>query len=528
LRDYQVAVDQGRGLDAVAILQEQGALELYDTRAQAIGGIGEGWDRWRHDYQPGESALIVHGSNSDVDLVNELAQHKRLDAGELGERAIRAVDRDYLLRPGDLVAVRNAAYTFPTQPGRSRPTRIENGQVAIVESVDPGRDTLTLLVREPGTERRLVEIDQARLRAEHAAGRRAAAVRLNYALHSFPAQGATVHGTATLAGHWSQAKQETYVGDTRAVYRHSVHVAREDLGTDGTDEDRLARYAQRISESRQRHASVRRALDGTLKLAVELPERMPIPGAAVRAETQSPGGIPGQAATASEREASPTAAATPPATHDTSREASPSAPAGRSGVWSSADRERLLAEPPSHFVQELGPVPQEAVARERWEREARRREGLRTQTDGDQQTGSAPPSPPRTVSVVSAGSVRPRSDTRSRTRRPAGKPRHPHLPATSPPAGRVRPRRRCHRSAATARRSAADGHPDKPGWRGKYSRGPARLLDGGARGRVVTCRPCRMPPPMCRTHQASTTTTPLSRDHGLEGCATVMPQRTRA
>ena len=66
---------------------------------------------------------------------------------------------------------------------------------------------------------------------KHAAGNRAAAVRLNYAMHSFPAQGATVHGTATLAGHWSQAKQETYVGDTRAIYRHTVHVAREDLGT---------------------------------------------------------------------------------------------------------------------------------------------------------------------------------------------------------------------------------------------------------------------------------------------------------
>ena len=238
----------------------------------------EEWDRWRRDYEPAESALIVHGPNSDVDLVNELAQQKRLDAGELGEQAIRAVDRDYLLHPGDVVAVRNAAYTFPAQPGQPRPKRIENGQTAIVESVDPERDTLTLLLHEPGAEPRLVEIDQARLRAEHAAGKRAAAIRLNYALHSFPAQGATVHGTATLAGHWSQAKQETYVGDTRAIYRHTVHLAREDLGTDGTDEDRIDRYAQRISENRQRHASIRSALDPTLQLAVHLPDPPPMPG----------------------------------------------------------------------------------------------------------------------------------------------------------------------------------------------------------------------------------------------------------
>jgi hypothetical protein len=44
--------------------------------------------------------------------VNELAQQRRLDAGDLG---IRAVDRDYLLRPGDVVAVRNSA--IPSPPG---------------------------------------------------------------------------------------------------------------------------------------------------------------------------------------------------------------------------------------------------------------------------------------------------------------------------------------------------------------------------------------------------------------------------
>ena len=134
------------------------------------------------------------------------------------------------------------------------------------------------MLREPGAEPRLVEIDQARLRSQHAAGKRTAAVRLNYALHSFPAQGATVRGTATLAGHWSQAKQETYVGDTRAIYRHTVHVARDDLGTDGNDEDRISRYAQRISENRQRQASIRAALDPTFELAIHLPDHQPLPG----------------------------------------------------------------------------------------------------------------------------------------------------------------------------------------------------------------------------------------------------------
>jgi hypothetical protein len=47
---YQIAVDQGRGIDAVAILKEHQALKLYDTRAQAMGGMVEEWNRWRGGY----------------------------------------------------------------------------------------------------------------------------------------------------------------------------------------------------------------------------------------------------------------------------------------------------------------------------------------------------------------------------------------------------------------------------------------------------------------------------------------------
>jgi len=390
LRDYQIAVDQGRGLDAVAILQAQHALHLHDTRAQAIGGIVEEWDQWRHGHQPTKSMLIVHGPNSDVDLVNELAQRKRLDAGELGKQTIRAVDRDYLLRPGDVVSIRSAAYTFPARPGHPRPKRIENGQIAIVESVDPERDALTLLLREPGAETRLVEVDQARLRAEHAAGKLAAAIRLNYAVHSFPAQGATVDGTATLAGHWSQARQETYVGDTRAIYRHTVHVAREDLGIDGTDKDRIGRYARRISHSRQRHASIRQTLDQTRQLAVDLPERQALPGTPDITTTQDHNAL------------APSASST---TRDTSQSTAPQAASDMSGGASAGNdpcgpphtdrRERLdrvLADPPEHLICALGPVPEEPVARERWAREAKRLQALHR--PGAAQPAFAPPSSP--------------------------------------------------------------------------------------------------------------------------------------
>jgi hypothetical protein len=249
-----------------------------------------------------------------------------------------------------------------------REARDEHGQNAIIESVDSGRDTLTLLLREPGAEPRLVEVDQQRLRREHDAGKRAAAVRLNYALHSFPAQGATVHGTATLAGHWSQAKQETYVGDTRAIHRHSVHIAREDLGADGSDEDRIGRYAQRISHSRQRHASIRHTLDPTRRLAVELPDHQPLPGVA---------DVP---AAIGSTDPSPE---TSTSTRDTSAGAALSAAAGDTSRQTLTARHTRPLRPdddppqPEHaradpLIAALGPPPQERIARERWDRHARR------------------------------------------------------------------------------------------------------------------------------------------------------------
>jgi hypothetical protein len=410
LSRYQVAVDQGCGVDAVAILQEHQALKLYDTRAQAMGGIVEEWNSWRHSYQPTESALIVHGSNSDVDVVNELAQQQRLDAGELGQDAIRAVDRDYLLRSGDVVAVRNAAYVFPTRSGSPRRKRVENGQTAIVEAIDPERDTLRLMLREPGAEPRLVEIDQARLRAEHAAGKRTAAIRLNYALHSFPAQGATVHGTATLAGHWSQAKQETYVGDTRAIYRHTVHVAREDLGTNGTDQDRITRYAQRISKNRQRQASIRSTVDPTLRLGIRLPDQPLLPSRAGRADTSlkpstsAPDARMGAAGQAVTIDTSPSApSASKP--HRQQRALLNEPPGG------------VLDDPTEHLLRALGPVPAERVARERWEREATRLEALRLRCNTNRE-----PSPVRSIPQGGQITTRPGPSTLARpSQRSAGR-----------------------------------------------------------------------------------------------------------
>lgn len=89
---------------------------------------------------------------------------------------------------------------------------------------------------------------------------RTPALRLAYAMHPNPAQGATVARTATL-GHPIADRNAVYVADTRARYGHTVHLAREDLGIDGTDADRLDRYAAAISESHARSSSLAYGLD---------------------------------------------------------------------------------------------------------------------------------------------------------------------------------------------------------------------------------------------------------------------------
>jgi hypothetical protein len=244
LTRYQAALHDGDGRSAVALLQEHDAVRLHDTRPEAMVALVDDWNTWRHEHPLEQSMLLVHGTNGDVDTVNVLAQHRRRDGGELGDQAVPAPDRDYQLHVGDRLVLRGAPLRLPTG------TRIENGTTMDVLAVDARSDQLT--VRLPDGNKPTIDLKPLR----HAHGDRRPALRLAYAMHPSPAQGATVARTAAL-GHPVADRNATYVADTRARYGHKVHLAREDLGTDGTDEDRLARYAETISASRSRDASTR-------------------------------------------------------------------------------------------------------------------------------------------------------------------------------------------------------------------------------------------------------------------------------
>jgi conjugative relaxase-like TrwC/TraI family protein len=279
LADYQTKLYGGEAPAAIKVLRDRRAITMHHTREQAIFGIVDKWDQRRRDHRikARDAILIVHGSNADVDRVNELAQERRIEADELGAEGVRAVDRQYRLYEGDVVMLRDAAYQPERDPDeRSRPARVENGTIGVIRDVDARRDRVSVSFDEPGGEERTVIIDLARLREEHAEKKPedpVASLRLAYAGHPFPMQGATYDYVGSLWGHWSQGKEETYSGDTRARYWLDVHTDRESLGWNGTDSDRYARLGKRLSVARHRLASIEyeetpdvRILDATAEI----------------------------------------------------------------------------------------------------------------------------------------------------------------------------------------------------------------------------------------------------------------------
>jgi hypothetical protein len=99
---YQQALHSGQGHQAVAILHEHNALRLHDTRAEAMVALVADWNSWRREHPLDQTMLLVHGTNSDVDTINLLAQRARQHAGELSAESIPASDHDYQLHAGGL------------------------------------------------------------------------------------------------------------------------------------------------------------------------------------------------------------------------------------------------------------------------------------------------------------------------------------------------------------------------------------------------------------------------------------------
>ena len=189
-------------------LESRERLVLARTRAEAAQHAVELWAAHRH--HPDGALVICEGSNDQVDDLNAQLQAIRHDHGELGETAIDVPGRPYALHEGDEVVIR--AQFHDTEHGT-----IRNGERATIARTDDDRVVLNLT-----GERDLALTTD---------GLKQADVRLAYAQHAHPAQGATT-GVAIDVFSALSTRRGQYVALTRGRDEHRLVTSYEDLQVD--------------------------------------------------------------------------------------------------------------------------------------------------------------------------------------------------------------------------------------------------------------------------------------------------------
>jgi conjugative relaxase-like TrwC/TraI family protein len=229
------ALRAGEPERAMAHYHSLGRLHFADTRDQAAESAVQAWGQLTSEHDDIRSvALIADASNQEIDRLNARAQHLRAERGELGHPEITLPNVHYGLRDGDLIAF-NAQHRLRGQP------RVENGTRGQITHVDVHGVTITL----DGSGRRV------QLASEHLDS-----LRLAYAQHVYRQQGATVERSIVLTGGWQASKETAYVEATRARHGTDWYIARDQLGDDGQNPDRIKRLAQNMSHSRRQTPSL--------------------------------------------------------------------------------------------------------------------------------------------------------------------------------------------------------------------------------------------------------------------------------
>jgi conjugative relaxase-like TrwC/TraI family protein len=229
------ALRAGEPERAMAHYHSRGRLHLADTRDQAAENAVQAWGQLTSEHDDIRSvALIADASNQEIDRLNARAQHLRAERGELGHQEITLPNVHYGLRDSDLIAF-NAQHRLRGQP------RVENGTRGQVTHVDEHGVTVTL----DGSGRRV------QLASEHLDS-----LRLAYAQHVYRQQGATVERSIIVTGGWQTSKEAAYVEATRARHGTDWFIARDQLGDDGQDPDRIKRLTQNMSHSRRQTPSL--------------------------------------------------------------------------------------------------------------------------------------------------------------------------------------------------------------------------------------------------------------------------------
>jgi conjugative relaxase-like TrwC/TraI family protein len=223
------ALRAGEPERAMAHYQAKGQLHLADTRDEAAENAVQAWAQLTKEVGIRDVALIADASNMEIDRLNARAQHLRAQRGELGIHDIPLSTVHYGLRQGDHIAFINQ-HRPPGQP------RVENGTRGEITRI--GKDGALSL--ELDGSNRLVQL----------AGEDVESLRLAYAQHVYRQQGATIDRAIVLTGGWQTSKETAYVQATRARKGTNWYLARDQLGQEGQDPDRITRLAQRMTHTR--------------------------------------------------------------------------------------------------------------------------------------------------------------------------------------------------------------------------------------------------------------------------------------
>jgi len=233
----------GRAEQAMAHYQARGQLHFADTREQALEVAVKQWDELAEREGVQQVALMSDASTGEIDRMNARAQHLRAERGELGEQEVWLPGVAYGVREGDRVA-------FIAQHRPEGERRVENGTRGEIVAVDVDQQRVSVLTDG--------------VREVTLAGEELENVRLAYAQHLYRQQGATVQRAVVVTGGWQTSQEGAYVQASRARNGTDWHIARDDLGTEGVDADRVGRLAELMRASRAQFPSLAfRALTAT-------------------------------------------------------------------------------------------------------------------------------------------------------------------------------------------------------------------------------------------------------------------------
>jgi hypothetical protein len=248
-RDAWSALRGGHSAEAIRAYAERGLIYIERNRAEARERAVALWDEGRRagarrGRDQSQYLLLVDGSNREVDILNGLAQERRLANHELGPTPLRITVRDeergYVrdeaLHAGDrIVATRAIRLTKLTR-------RIENGERGTVVLVTPKDHRAVVALRDD-----VVTLE----------GDALTALRRGYAQHVYSSQGRTVDEVYVVTGGWQTDRASSYVAVSRA--RDASYVISDTSSLEvepGDHEAGLRELTTRMAVERTNEASI--------------------------------------------------------------------------------------------------------------------------------------------------------------------------------------------------------------------------------------------------------------------------------